>query len=156
VRRAFRERISRLFGGGRGDLLLTDREHILDSGIEIAIEPPGKRLQSLALLSAGERALAALALMLSFLDVRPSPFVVLDEIDAPLDDANVARFGLSISELVGQVQTQFILVTHNKATMEVADSLYGVTMGEDGVSRLVSVKLEEREEFTRRMAREAV
>jgi chromosome segregation protein len=156
VRRAFRERISRLFGGGRGDLLLTDREHILDSGIEIVIEPPAKRLQSLALLSTGERALAALALMLSFLDVRPSPFVVLDEIDAPLDDANVARFGESVSELVGQVQTQFILVTHNKATMEVADSLYGVTMGEDGVSRLVSVKLEEREEFTRRMAREAV
>jgi len=142
VRRHFREWVPRLFGGGRGDLLLTDHENILESGVEIMVEPPSKKLQTLALLSAGERALAALALLLSFLEVRPSPFVVLDEIDAPLDDANVGRFGQAVAELAGHGLTQFILVTHNKGTMEVAESLYGTAMGDDGVSRLVSVKLE--------------
>jgi len=141
VRRVFRERTSELFGGGKGDLVLTDRDHILDSGVEVLVEPPSKKMQSLALLSAGERALAALALLLAFLDVRPSPFVVLDEIDAPLDDANVARIGSSVGSLAQSAGVQFIIVTHNKATMESAQALYGVTMGEDGVSRLVSVKL---------------
>ncbi len=155
VRRAFREKIPELFGGGRGDLLLTNRDSILESGIEILVEPPAKKLQSLALLSAGERALSALALVLSFLEVRPSPFVILDEIDAPLDDANVARFCTAVSTLIGRTTTQFIIVTHNKTTMEISEALYGVTMGEDGVSRLVSVKLEEREAFKRRLEQEA-
>jgi len=155
VRRAFRDKVPDLFGGGRGDLILTNRDNLLESGVEILVEPPSKRLQSLALLSAGERALSALALLLSFLEVRPSPFVVLDEIDAPLDDANVARFCVAVVALTALGRTQFVIVTHNKATMEIADSLYGVTMGEDGVSRLVSVKLEDREELRRRLAREA-
>jgi len=155
VRRAFRDKIPDLFGGGRGDLILTNRDNLLESGVEILVEPPSKRLQSLALLSAGERALSALALLLSFLEVRPSPFVVLDEIDAPLDDANVARFCVAVVALTALGRTQFVIVTHNKATMEIADSLYGVTMGEDGVSRLVSVKLEDREELRRRLEREA-
>jgi chromosome segregation protein len=155
IRRAFRQRIPALFGGGRGDLLLTNRDSLLESGIEILVEPPSKRLQSLALLSAGERALSALALLLSFLEVRPSPFVVLDEIDAPLDDLNVTRFCAAVSAITSLGQTQFVIVTHNKATMEIADSLYGVTMGEDGVSRLVSVKLEDRDKLRRGLEREA-
>lgn len=151
VRRRFRDWVPELFGGGRGDLVLTDRETILDSGIEILVEPPSKKLQSLALLSAGERALAALALLLSFLDVRPSPCVILDELDAPLDDANVARFCVALQRLAARGQSQFILVTHNKVTMEVAECLYGAAMGEDGVSRLVSVKLEERDQLRKRL-----
>lgn len=155
VRRLFREKVPELFGGGRGDLILTDRGNLLDSGIEVLVEPPAKKLQSLALLSAGERALSALALLLAFLEVRPSPFVILDEIDAPLDDANVARFCSAVAGLVSRSSTQFIIVTHNKTTMELAEGLYGVTMGEDGVSRLVSVKLEDREAFRRRVMEEA-
>lgn len=155
VRRAFREKISELFGGGRGDLLLTNRDSLLESGIEILVEPPTKKLQSLTLLSAGERALSALALVLSFLEVRPSPFVILDEIDAPLDDANVARFCAAVATVIGHTTTQFIIVTHNKTTMEISEALYGVIMGEDGVSRLLSVKLEEREAFKRRLEQEA-
>jgi len=153
VRRHFREWVPQLYGGGRGDLVLTDRENMLESGVEILVEPPSKKLQTLALLSAGERALAALALVLAFLEVRPSPFVVLDEIDAPLDDANVGRFGTAVADLAGRGETQFILVTHNKATMEVAESLYGTAMGDDGVSRLVSVKLEDRKELQRELER---
>lgn len=141
VRRAFREQVPRLFGGGRGELVLTDPDNLLDSGIEILVEPPSKRMQSLTLLSAGERALSALALVFSFLEVRPCPCVLLDEIDAPLDEANVARFAATLTSLAERGETQFIIVTHNKATMEISEALYGVTMGEDGVSRLVSVKL---------------
>lgn len=151
VRRRFKDWVPELFAGGRGDLVLTDHDSILESGVEILIEPPSKKLQSLALLSAGERALAALALLLAFLDVRPSPCVILDELDAPLDDANVARFCTALDRLAARGQSQFILVTHNKVTMEVAESLYGATMAEDGVSRLVSVKLEEREQLGRQL-----
>lgn len=154
VRRAFRDRIPALFGGGRGDLILTNRDELLASGIEILVEPPSKRLQSLALLSAGERALSALALLLSFLEVRPSPCAILDEIDAPLDDANVARFSLGVASLAATGRTQFIIITHNKATMEISEALYGATMGDDGVSRLVSVKLEDREELRKRLEKE--
>lgn len=155
VRRAFREKIPELFAGGRGDLVLTNRDDLLESGIEILVEPPSKKLQSLALLSAGERALSALGLLLSFLEVRPSPFVILDEIDAPLDDANVARFCAAVVKLAAFGKTQFVIVTHNKTTMEISEALYGVTMGDDGVSRLVSVKLEDREAFARRLTEEA-
>lgn len=156
VRRAFRERVSQLFGGGKGDLILTDRDDLLGSGIDILVEPPAKRLQSLALLSSGERALAALALLLSFLESRPCPCVVLDEIDAPLDDTNVGRFATALTSLAGVRQTQFIVVTHNRATMEISEVLYGATMGEDGVSRLVSVKLEDAAALGDGLAEEAV
>jgi len=154
VRRAFREKVAELFGGGHGDLLLTDRDNLLESGVEILVQPPSKRLQSLSLLSAGERALAALALLLAFLEVRPSPLVVLDEIDAPLDDANVSRFCAAVTALAATGRTQFIVVTHNKATMEASEALYGVTMGDDGVSRLVSVRLEDRQAWSRRLGEE--
>ncbi len=154
VRRRFRVWVPELFGGGRGDLVLTDRDDLLESGVEVLVEPPSKKLQTLALLSAGERALAALALLLSFLEVRPSPFVLLDELDAPLDDVNVRRFIAAVLQVASKGRSQFILITHNKLTMEMADNLYGATMGEDGVSRLVSVRLEDRDEFGRRLERE--
>jgi len=154
VRRRFRVWVPELFGGGQGDLVLTDRDDLLESGVEVLVEPPSKKLQTLALLSAGERALAALALLLSFLEVRPSPFVLLDELDAPLDDVNVRRFIAAVLQVASKGRSQFILITHNKLTMEMAENLYGATMGEDGVSRLVSVRLEDRDEFGRRLERE--
>ena len=135
----FQEIFSTLFGGGRAGLLLIDETDVLESGIDIIAQPPGKRLQSIQLLSGGEKALTAMALMFSIFKFKPSPFCLLDEIDAPLDDANIGRF---VSMLRGmQDRTQFVLVTHNRKTMEIADRLYGVTMEEPGVSKLISVKL---------------
>ena len=117
--------------------MLLDEADLLESGIDIVAQPPGKRLQSVQLLSGGEKALAAMALMFAIFRYRPSPFCLLDEIDAPLDDANIGRF---VEVLRGmQDETQFVLVTHNRKTMEIADRLYGVTMEEPGVSKLVSV-----------------
>ena len=128
-----------LFGGGRAGLVLLDDTDQLESGIDIIAQPPGKRLQSVQLLSGGEKALTAMALMFAIFKYRPSPFCLLDEIDAPLDDANIGRF---VEMLQGmQEQTQFILITHNRKTMEIADRLYGVTMEEPGVSKLISVQL---------------
>ena len=128
-----------LFGGGQAGLVLLDESDQLESGIDIIAQPPGKRLQSVQLLSGGEKALTAMALMFAIFKYRPSPFCLLDEIDAPLDDANIGRF---VEMLQGmQDQTQFILITHNRKTMEIANRLYGVTMEEPGVSKLISVQL---------------
>ncbi|MBP1156044.1 MULTISPECIES: chromosome segregation protein SMC [unclassified Paenibacillus] len=134
---------AKLFGGGRADLILSEPDNLLDTGIEIVAQPPGKKLQNLQLLSGGERALTAIALLFSIIRVKPVPFCVLDEVEAALDEANVARFAEYLREF--SQQTQFIVVTHRKGTMEEADVLYGVTMEEGGVSKLVSVRLEEDE-----------
>ncbi|MFD0680185.1 MULTISPECIES: chromosome segregation protein SMC [unclassified Paenibacillus] len=134
---------AKLFGGGRADLILSEPNNMLDTGIEIVAQPPGKKLQNLQLLSGGERALTAIALLFSIIRVKPVPFCVLDEVEAALDEANVARFAEYLREF--SQQTQFIVVTHRKGTMEEADVLYGVTMEEGGVSKLVSVRLEEDE-----------
>ncbi|MCS6815952.1 MAG: chromosome segregation protein SMC [Acidobacteriota bacterium] len=136
----FDEVFRELFGGGRAEMLLLDAENVLESGIDILAQPPGKRLQNLQLLSGGEKALTALALLLAIFRYRPSPFCVLDEVDAPLDDMNIARFARQIVQM--SHRTQFILITHNKGTMEIADVLYGVTMEEPGVSKVVSVRLQ--------------
>ena len=132
---------TQLFGGGRASLTLTDPENMLLTGIDIVAQPPGKKLQSLDLLSGGERALTAIALLFAILRTRPVPFVILDEVDAALDEANVIRFSQYLKKY--REETQFIVITHRNGTMEEADVLYGVTMQESGVSKLVSVRLEE-------------
>ncbi len=134
---------AKLFGGGRADLILVEPDRVLDTGIDIVAQPPGKKLQNLQLLSGGERALTAIALLFAILQVKPVPFCVLDEVEAALDEANVSRFAQYLREF--SELTQFIVVTHRKGTMEEADVLYGVTMEEGGVSKLVSVRLEEEE-----------
>jgi len=135
----FQETFSTLFGGGQAGLVLLDESDLLESGVDIIAQPPGKRLQSIQLLSGGEKALSAMALMFAIFKYKPSPFCLLDEIDAPLDEANIGRFVEMLRGL--QTDTQFILVTHNRKTMEIADRLYGVTMEEPGVSKLISVQL---------------
>jgi chromosome segregation protein len=135
----FQVTFSTLFGGGRAGLSLLDENDPLESGIDIVASPPGKRLQSVQLLSGGEKALTAIALMFAIFKFKPSPFCLLDEIDAPLDDANVGRFVEMLRSMLDH--TQFILITHNRRTMEIANRLYGVTMEEPGVSKLISVQL---------------
>jgi chromosome segregation protein len=129
----------RLFGGGSAELRLVPVEGQEEAGVEMLLRIPGKRAVHLSLLSGGERALAALALLLALFAVRPSPFCVLDEVDAPLDDVNVDRFAGLLRELA--LTTQIIVITHNKRTMEAADILYGVTMEEEGASTLMAVRL---------------
>lgn len=136
----FIEFFQELFGGGRGEMTLLESDDILEAGIEVVAQPPGKRLQNILLLSGGEKAMTAIALVLAIFKYRPSPFCLLDEVDAPLDDANVGRFASKIADM--SEKTQFIVITHNKRTMEAARALYGVTMQEAGVSKIVSVKFE--------------
>ncbi len=135
----FKETFRRLFGGGNAELILTDEDNLLETGIEIKAQPPGKKLQTLSLLSGGEKALVAISLLFAMLIIKPTPFCILDEIDAALDDANVERFAEFLKEL--SKDTQFIVVSHRKGTMMVADAIYGVTMQEKGVSKLLSLKL---------------
>jgi chromosome segregation protein len=145
IRSHFEPVFQALFGGGRADLRLTEPEDLLNTGVEIVAQPPGKKLQNLGLLSGGERALTAIALLFSILKVRPVPFCILDEVEAALDEANVYRFSQYLKRY--SAGTQFIVITHRKGTMEEADVLYGVTMKESGVSKLVSVRLEETKEL---------
>lgn len=142
IRANFNEVFIKLFDGGKADVFLEDEENILTSGIEIIAQPPGKKLQNLSLLSGGERALTAIALLFAILKTKPTPFCILDEIEAALDEANVYRYAEYLREFSNE--TQFIIITHRKGTMECADSLYGITMEEDGISKLISVKLTEK------------
>ena len=137
----FNEVFREMFGGGKAYLKLSDEDDVLGSGIDIIAQPPGKNLQNMMLLSGGERALTAIAILFSILKMKPSPFCILDEIEAALDDANVQRFGDYLKRF--SKDTQFIVITHRKGTMEAADVLYGVTMQEHGVSKIVSVKFDE-------------
>jgi chromosome segregation protein len=138
IRDNFRETFKELFGGGKADLALMNEEDPLESGIEIIAKPPGKQLQSVSLLSGGERTMTAVALLFAIYMVKPSPFCILDEMDAPLDESNINRFLAMLDRFVQQIQ--FLVITHNKRTISRADVLYGVTMEEQGVSKLVSVK----------------
>jgi len=140
VNRTFGDTFTKLFRGGEAEMRLLDEDDLLDSGIEIVARPPGKRLQNIMLLSGGEKALTAIALLFALFQTKPSPFCILDEVDAPLDDVNVLRFVEILEEMARD--TQFLIITHNKLTMERAGMLYGVTMEEKGVSKLVSVELD--------------
>ncbi|HTC18823.1 MAG TPA: chromosome partitioning protein ParA, partial [Stellaceae bacterium] len=142
----------RLFGGGRAHLTLDQGEQgeeqdPLEAGLEIMASPPGKKLQALSLLSGGEQALTALALLFAVFLTNPAPICVLDEVDAPLDDANVDRFCRLVAEIAENAETRFLVITHHRLTMARVDRLYGVTMGEQGVSQLVSVDLQRVEEL---------
>ena len=137
----FQQVFPRLFHGGKASLELTDPDDPLESGVEMMAQPPGKKLQSVGLLSGGEKALTAVALIFSIFLIKPTPFCLLDEVDAPLDEANVGRYNDMVREM--SKQSQFILITHNKRTMEIVDNLYGVTMEEPGISKLVTVKIRE-------------
>ncbi|MEO9255486.1 MAG: chromosome segregation protein SMC [Tepidiformaceae bacterium] len=139
VDEAFGKYFTSFFGGGSANLLLTDPDNMAEAGIEIEAQPPGKRIKSLSLLSGGERSLTAVALLFALLSANPAPFCVLDEVDAALDEANVGRFTAALKELAEK--TQFLMVTHNRRSIEIADAIYGVSMGRDGVSKVLSLRL---------------
>jgi chromosome segregation protein len=138
IRQNFRAMFTEVFGGGHADLYLVDENDVLESGIEIVARPPGKQLKTISLLSGGEQTMTAVALLFSIYQVKPSPFAVLDELDAALDEANINRFVRLLQRFLQH--SQFIIITHNKRTISMADVLYGVTMEEHGVSKIVSVK----------------
>jgi chromosome segregation protein len=144
IRDNFRLMFTEVFGGGKADLVLSDENDVLESGIEIVARPPGKQLQSISLLSGGEQTMTAVSLLFSIYQVKPSPFCVLDELDAPLDESNVVRFVKILQRFLAH--SQFIIITHNKRTIAMADVLYGVTMQEHGVSKIVSVKFHKAED----------
>jgi chromosome segregation protein len=146
IRTNFQEMFTELFGGGKANLLLTDESDPLESGIEIVAKPPGKQLSSITLLSGGEKTMTAVALLFSIYMVKPSPFCVLDEMDAPLDESNINRFIKILDRF--EKQSQFVVITHNKRTIARADMVFGVTMEEHGVSKLVSVKFSGKAERT--------
>jgi chromosome segregation protein len=146
IRDNFRAMFTDVFGGGKADLILSDENDVLESGIEIVARPPGKQLQSISLLSGGEQTMVAVSLLFSIYQVKPSPFCVLDELDAPLDESNINRFVRVLQRFI--MQSQFIIITHNKRTIGMADVLYGVTMEEHGVSKIVSVKFHKVDETT--------
>jgi chromosome segregation protein len=139
IQKCFQEFFVRLFDGGRAELSLTDKENVLDCGIDVTVTVPGKKTRDLLQLSGGERALTAAAILFALLKVKPSPFVILDEVDAPLDDSNIGRYSNVLREFARQ--SQFIVITHNKGTMEAADVLYGVTMAEAGASKIIGMRL---------------
>ncbi len=139
INKNFGEVFTELFGGGKAELILADKDNILECGIEIAVQPPGKKLQNMMLLSGGERAFTAIALLFAILKMNPAPFCVLDEIEAALDDVNVYRFAEYLKKF--SVNSQFLVITHRKGTMEAADTVYGITMEEKGISKLLSMKL---------------
>lgn len=141
IRKAFKKFFVRLFDGGKADLVLTDKNDILNSGVEILAQPPGKKLQSVSLMSGGEKALVAIAMVFAILYLKPTPFVVLDELDAPLDDDNIERFKKLLLDF--KETSQFIVVSHSKSTLEICDTLYGVTMEELGVSKIINVAFDE-------------
>src|SRR5438876_12428375 len=137
----FRQAFQTLFGGGTGEMRLTDEGNEADSGIDIVASPPGKKLQNVLLLSGGEKALTALSLLMAIFRYQPSPFCILDEVDAPLDEPNIERLTRLLKEMANE--TQFIVITHAKRTMEASQALYGLTMQEPGISKLVSVRFEQ-------------
>jgi len=139
INEKFQSIFPRLFRGGKAKLVLTDETDYLETGVEIVVQPPGKKLQSITLLSGGEKALTAVSLLFAIFLTKPSPFCFLDEVDAPLDDANIDRFNEMINEM--SRLSQFVLVTHNKKTMQAAEVLYGITMAEPGISKVVSVRM---------------
>ena len=143
VRENFRALYSTLFQGGEADLRFTDETDILNTGVDIFCQPPGKKLLHISLLSGGEKALTAIALLFAFFQVRPSPVALLDEVDAPLDEANVLRYAEMIKKF--SENSQFLLISHNKRTMEAANTLYGVTMEELGVSKVLSARLQKKD-----------
>jgi chromosome segregation protein len=141
IRENFRTLFRKLFGGGRADIVLEDSEKVLDCGIEIIAQPPGKELQVISLMSGGEKSMTAIALLMSIFKSKPAPFAILDEVDAALDELNNDRFNRIVKEFVDE--SQFIIITHSKRTMSIADRLYGITMQEPGVSTRMSVQLKD-------------